>query len=235
MTNIDGGEAERLAPVVPLFDGTARRRGPVFVEDAAPSARGLAGGRRNAVSFSERSDNSDADTDSDTYSEELPSPADPAGVRDRLVRALGRRGMSVAEAGDFLRTAGLDREAAEAILDELQERQWLSDADLAEQLIHQAVSRRGAGRRAVAQVLAKRRIPRDVADVALASMPDDDAERAREFADGKARALSSLPPDVALRRLLGQLQRRGYPGNVAQAAARAALAAVQQPSGPRFR
>lgn len=143
--------------------------------------------------------------------------------------------MSVAEAADFLRALGLDGDTAETIMQDLQERRWLSDADLAEQLVHQAVSRRSAGRREVARVLAKRRIPRDVADAAMAGLPDDDAERAREFAESKVRSLSSLPPETAVRRLVGQLQRRGYPGNVALEAARAALTRAQRPSGPVFR
>ena len=44
----------------------------------------------------------------------------------------------------------------------------------------------------------------------LAELPDDDAERALEFARSKAPGMSRLEPDTALRRLLGQLARRGY-------------------------
>jgi regulatory protein len=39
----------------------------------------------------------------------------------------------------------------------------------------------------------------------------------------KARSMSSLDRDTALRRLVGQLSRRGYGGSVAMTAARQAL------------
>jgi regulatory protein len=62
-----------------------------------------------------------------------------------------------------------------------------------------------------------------VADAALAELPDDDADRALDFARTKARSMSSLDRDTALRRLVGQLSRRGYGGSVAMTAARQAL------------
>src|SRR3546814_2860834 len=87
-----------------------------------------------------------------------------------------------------------------------------------------ATDRKGQGRRAIAQTLTARGIPRDVADAVLAQLPDDDADRALEFARSKARQLERFDHETALRRLMSQLSRRGYPGSVAAAAARAALA-----------
>ncbi|MDF2919273.1 MAG: uncharacterized protein K0S70_3490, partial [Microbacterium sp.] len=96
--------------------------------------------------------------------------------------------------------------------------------------------RRGEGRRAVATTLMKRGIPRDIADAAIAEMPDDDAERALDFARSKARSVGGKDDDAALRRLAGQLARRGYPSSVALSAARQALREVgvgrSRPSRP---
>ena len=94
---------------------------------------------------------------------------------------------------------------------------------------------KGQGRQVIAQSLAKRGVPRDVADAALATLPDDDYERAIEFARGKARSLQSLDRDTALRRLTGQLARRGYGGSIAMTAARTALDEQASGSSVRFR
>ena len=74
-------------------------------------------------------------------------------------------------------------------------------------------------------------MPREDADAALAELPDDDTERALEYARTKAGSLRHLERDVALRRLAGQLARRGYGGSIALTAARAALDESMRPSG----
>ena len=86
------------------------------------------------------------------------------------------------------------------------------------------------------KTLAARGIPRDVADAALEALPDDDAERALEYARSKAGGLRSYDMDTAMRRLMGQLARRGYAGSVASTAARTALTENTGGSGGvRFR
>jgi regulatory protein len=147
-----------------------------------------------------------------------------------LLKKLRTRSLSVSEARGVLREHDLDEAAIERVIASMDEYGYLDDAALAEQLVHAGVDRKGQGRRLIAQTLAKRGIPRDVADAALASLPDDDLERALEFARGKARSLRSLDRDTALRRLSGQLARRGYGGSLAMTAARIAL--DERPSGP---
>jgi len=148
----------------------------------------------------------------------------------RLVRSLGTRGLSVVEARSRL-VQELPRETADAIVERLQRMGALDDARLAEQLIHTSLARKKQGRRAIAQSLSTRGIPREVIDAALAELPDDDAERALEFARGKARQLARYDDDTALRRLVGQLARRGFGGSVGMSAARRALLEVRAPSG----
>ncbi|MFK4835337.1 regulatory protein RecX [Microbacterium sp. ZW T2_14] len=148
-----------------------------------------------------------------------------------LVKKLRGRQLSVAEAKIYLGQYDLDRGAVDEILDAFLERGYLDDARLAEQVVHAGIDRKGQGRQVIAQSLAKRGVPRDVADAALAELPDDDAERALEFARSKAGSLRGLERDVALRRLAGQLARRGYGGSMAFNAARTALEETTRPSG----
>ena len=62
-----------------------------------------------------------------------------------------------------------------------------------------------------------------VVDAALDELPDDEAERALDFARQKARSMGSLDRDAAVRRLHGQLARRGFGGSMAMTAVKQAL------------
>jgi regulatory protein len=142
-----------------------------------------------------------------------------------LLRKLRSRSLSLSEARGVVRgTEGADDVLADEIVDHFVDLGYLDDTTFAEQLAMSAVEKRGEGRRAVAETLRKRGIPRDVAEAALAALPDDDAERALEFARSKVRAVEGVEYEAALRRLAGQLGRRGYPSSVALAASRSALA-----------
>lgn len=153
-----------------------------------------------------------------------------------LLKKLRTRSLSVSEARAVLREHELDEASIEGVLASMHEYGYLDDAALAEQLVHVGVDRKGQGRQLISQTLAKRGIPREVADAALADLPDDDLERALEFARSKARSLRSLDRDTALRRLSGQLARRGYGGSLALTAARIALdEGSTGSSGVRFR
>lgn len=152
-----------------------------------------------------------------------------------LLRKLRGRSLSEREARAVLGDHDLDRTTTDVVIARLIGHGYLDDAKLAEQLIHKAVDRKGQGRRAIAQALAQRGIAREVVDEAMGEMPDDDAERALDFARTKARQLDRLDFDTALRRLIGQLSRRGYPGSVAATAARTALTENGTGGGVRFR
>ena len=99
-----------------------------------------------------------------------------------------------------------------------------SDALLAEQLVHSAVTRKGMGRRAIQQLLVKRGVAREVIESVVAELPDDDGDRALDLARDKARTLVRYDDATAMRRLLGMLARRGFGGSQATAAARTAMA-----------
>ncbi|WP_260838010.1 regulatory protein RecX [Microbacterium sp. SLBN-146] len=153
-----------------------------------------------------------------------------------LLRKLRSRSLSIREARRVVEERDLAPHDVDAVIARVESLGYLDDAALAEQLVHAAVDRKGQGRHVIAQTLNKRGIPRDVADAAIAALPDDDLDRALEFARTKARAMSGLDRDTAIRRLMGQLARRGYGGSIASNAARQALTEVDSaPSGVRFR
>ncbi|QYM66038.1 RecX family transcriptional regulator [Microbacterium sp. Se5.02b] len=144
-------------------------------------------------------------------------------AEESLVRKLRARSLSVSEARQVLRGFELESGIVDDVIDDFCRRGYLDDEALAGVLVVSGVERKGQGRVALSRALAQRGIPRDVIDGALDELPDDDDERALDFARGKARSLSRLDHDTALRRLVGQLSRRGYNGSVAMKAAKAAL------------
>ena len=211
-----GGE-EKLAPVVPLFGGTTPdpQEQPVDDTDApeqwhmtwrADSTR--AGSRASATSVTDagspEADLQEADDDGD-------ASAVARRAETRLARALAARGLSEREARDRLRRDGVEQNDVEEIIERLMAVGALDDRVLAEQIVYQSVT------------LSKRGISRDEIDIALEALPDDDYERALEFAQGKAPSLARLDRDTALRRLIGQLSRRGYGGSLAMSVAKQAL------------
>lgn len=243
MTEARGGESERLAPVTPLFgDGdAARTRGQI---EPGPSARHPARGTASDVMPRLRALLTDAERAGATveprfaahgrsHDVEPGQAPDSAAIRaaaeELLVRKLRARSLSISEARMILKGyesqgSRLPAEQIDDILDAFCGRGYLDDAVLAGHLVTSGSERKGQGRVALSRALAQRGIPRDIIDAALDELPDDDAERALEYARTKARAMSRLDPDTALRRLVGQLARRGYGGSVAMTAAKRALA-----------
>ncbi|UWF78360.1 MULTISPECIES: regulatory protein RecX [Microbacterium] len=276
------GDAERLAPVIPIFgrraaasDTGARSRGSGGgAADAENSAdvdgaanRADVGGTANRTAADGAASGGGAPVSSrhpafsggatqaarprlralrpheDPATLEPAATAAAAGDADHtdeevrwhaeevLVRRLRARALSVAEARAILADTGLDDRRIDEIIDEFTARRYLDDRTLAGHLVTSGSERKGQGRLALARTLSQRGIPREIIDEALAALPDDEAERALEFARTKARGMTGLEPDTALRRLLGQLARRGYAGSVAMTAARTALRETGGPQG----
>ena len=243
-----GGESsdDGLAPVIPLFGSRepARERGAAarpgawhttWSEDVSDDARdrrddgGGTGDRSGAPSDAPERRSHGVSFDG-ASSDEHRVPA----AEKLLLRRLRGRSLSIVEARAVLAQADLEAHEVDGVIDDFQRRGYLDDRALAEQIVHIGVDRKGQGRQAIAMTLSSRGIPRDVADAALTAMPDDEAERALDYAASKARSLRDLDHNTALRRLVGQLARRGYSGSVALAAARQALASSRASSGVRF-
>jgi regulatory protein len=222
MTAREGDGGERLAPVTYL-------PGAAPVDDAVV---------RWAIPLeaAHASDGSDADAVERSIVADEADAADAAvEAEEALARRLRRSALSEREARTFLMQKGVEAVVAEAVVARFTDRGWIDDAVLAEQLVYAGTSRKGQGRRAIAQTLSARGIARDVIDDALANLPDDDGERALEYARTKAHGLRSYDLDTAMRRLMGQLARRGYGGSVASNAARTALTEQRSGGGVQFR
>jgi regulatory protein len=229
----DGGERDSLAPVIPLFGGPLPENPGDGGEQSAPDEGAQAAVWNATWAETPAHALSVVDTD-DTGDDD--STAQREAAANSLLRKLRSRSLSLREARSVLVQTDLPADQVDDVTDAFVRRGYLDDAALAEQLMHAAVDRKGQGRQVIAQTLAKRGIPRDVADAAIDELPDDDADRALEYARTKARSLASLDHDTALRRLMGQLARRGYPGSVAMNAAKLALSeAGSSRSGVRFR
>lgn len=237
------GIADRLAPVIPLFSAKSGSETPVSEpEEGTPSdrhpARGAAERRTAPRLRALRPHAEPSASDADAASTPAPDPDETRKVAEEaLVRKLRTRSLSVSEARGVLKGFAIESSQIDDVIDDFCRRGYLDDAILAGHLVTSGVERKGLGRVALSRALAQRGIPRDVISAALDEVPDDDAERALEFARTKARSLSRLDHETALRRLVGQLSRRGYNGSVAMAAARTALteATFGQPSsGVRF-
>lgn len=221
MTEANGGERDALAPVIPLFGNRGQQNAdPADDAESRPWHATWIGDRPE----SERTAARAAHPATGNVPIVVPVEDDdtPAMAERVLLRKLRTRSLSVREARSVLGEHDLDEATSDGIIDRFVSLGYLDDFALAEQLIDKATSRKAQGRQAVAQTLAQRGIPREVVDEALALLPDDEAERALEFARSKARGLADVERDAALRRLAGQLARRGY-GAVALSAARQAL------------
>ena len=215
MSTDSGSGGEHLAPVIPLF-GQGLSAEPTWRstwdDDTDERSNGLRGvGEMSIPEVAPDVDEGDQ------------AGVDDAAVENEVLRKLRARQLSESEVRAVIRSHNLDEQSLDALVRGLRRHGYLDDAAMAEQLVRSAVERKGQGRQVIAQTLAKRGIPRDVADAALAALPDDDSERALEFARTKARSMSRLDHDTALRRLVGQLARRGYPSSVSMTAARQAL------------
>lgn len=221
----DGGE-DRLAPVIPLFGGRVKPASELGADDDeadAPTAITHEAPPHHRARAAESTE---------PEGDDLAQRAEEA-----LVRKLRAKSLSVSEARQVLRGHDLDQAGIDDVIDRFCERGYLDDALLAEHLVISGVERKGLGRVALSRALSQRGVPREIIDTALGDLPDDDAERALEYARTKARSLSRLDFDTALRRLMGQLARRGYGGSVASNAARTALSEASlgaSPNGVRF-
>lgn len=221
--------SEPLAPVIPLFGDRS----------AAPTGRRTAAGSGDDVAATE--DQWHTSWTAEEVSVAPETPGDDAATERRedaekhLLKKLRTRSLSEREARSFLREYTLDEPSTQYVIDSMLRLGYLDDRRLAEQLIHAGTTRKGQGRQAIGQALAQRGIARDVADEALGELVNDDAERALEFARQKARSMHGLDRETAVRRLTGQLARRGY-GSVALSAARQALSETTAPrvGGVRF-
>lgn len=161
-----------------------------------------------------------------------PAASSPAAAKERALRLLAVRSRSRAELARRLRMAGFDPGDVEAALDDLEAVGLVDDERFARDLAADQVGRRRSGRRAALVALRRAGIAPDLAERSVdEAAGGGEEERADELARARARRLGGLPPEVAYRRLVGFLQRRGYDGATARDASRRALEELAGPVG----
>jgi regulatory protein len=150
---------------------------------------------------------------------------------DRALGLLAVRPRSRRELELRLLRAGFDRDEVAQELERLSAVGLVDDRRFAESFAEHAVGTKLAGRRAVVAALSARGVDRATIERTLAQVPGGEADRAVELARLRATRLTGLPPEVAARRLVGFLARRGYEAGVARRAAAAALGLEGDGSG----
>ncbi|KAB2317819.1 recombination regulator RecX [Betaproteobacteria bacterium SCN1] len=131
---------------------------------------------------------------------------DPASLRERALGYLARREHSRSELTRKLEAAGFASEAVEPVLDEFEEKGWLSDRRFAESWI--ADHRARHGRIRLAYDLRQRGVNETLIETALAANPDGELERARLVWEKKFGIPPRDPAEKA--RQMRFLQGRGF-------------------------
>jgi len=134
----------------------------------------------------------------------------------RLLEAAPR---SRHQLGERLARRGVAPEVAERVLDRFVEVGLLDDAAYAGMLVRSRRASRGLAPRALALELRRAGIDEETAAAALADLEveqdESDEEVATRLVRRRLRSMRGLEDDVALRRLVGMLARKGYPPSFA--------------------
>jgi regulatory protein len=120
--------------------------------------------------------------------------------------------------------AGFEADEVADVLARLEGVGLVDDEDFARRFAEHQFGSRLAGARAVAGALAAKGIAQATIASALSEAEDDESSRAERLARARAARMSALEPAKAFARLVSLLTRRGYPFDVARAAALRALA-----------
>jgi regulatory protein len=162
------------------------------------------------------------------------APADPAAppedpeevARQILLRRLTERPRSRAELAKSLAKRRVPDDVATRVLDRFTEVGLIDDAAFARSWVESRQRGRGLASRALAHELRTKGIDRQTAQEALGTLdPDDERQVAARLVRRKLPSMARQPPQVARRRLVGMLARKGYPAGLAMAVVSDELAA----------
>ena len=145
-------------------------------------------------------------------------------TKEIALKALDRRAYGRVELANYLARKGAPEEAVDRVLGRFEEVGLLDDAAFAKQWVDSRYRGRKLPRRTLVAELHRKGLDADVIAEAVAPIDRDaEARVAAELAAAKARSLAGQPYEIALRRLVGVLGRRGYAGDLAWQAAKEAL------------
>src|SRR5512139_1220938 len=138
------------------------------------------------------------------------STPEPGELRERALRLLARREHSRAELARKLAQAGFDEAGIAALLDEFEQKNWLSDRRFAESWVADHRARSGSVK--LAFELRQRGVGDDIIESVLGDNRDSELERAREVWKKK---FGWPPVDGAEKaRQMRFLQGRGFTSSV---------------------
>lgn len=206
---IDSGVASMIETGVrPVVQGD-------FAARVSPASGPLEGGADTGAPDKQEIDDPESD------------PADEAPGRtahEDGVRILGRRARSSGELREELARLDHGADEIETVVDEFTRSLYLDDLGLARTLTEKLRHTKRASRSQIRVKLQARRLPGDVIETAIGELDsDEEFELLRQTARDRAAKLGGLERQVAERRLLGFLARRGWSGEPAMRAARDAL------------
>jgi regulatory protein len=137
---------------------------------------------------------------------------------DRAVSAalnfLSFRPRSRREIENYLRQRKLEDDTASAVIARLERAGLLDDRDFARFWVENRLTFRPRGTRALRAELAQKGIDREITEEAVGSIEDEEPI-ALEVARKKVKSYAALDDREFFRRMLGHLQRRGFPYSVA--------------------
>lgn len=150
---------------------------------------------------------------------------DPAAAaHDICLRLLTARPRSRAELATALGRKGIEPDVADQVLGRLGDVGLVDDSAFAEMVVQSGHRHRLLGKRALSAELRRRGVQDETAGEAVAAIDSADEEQAaRQLVERKLRAMSGLDDATRVRRLVGVLARRGYPGGLAYRVVREAL------------
>jgi regulatory protein len=202
--NLAVGDAERPVTPSPVVEARTEEgaRAPVS-KPRTGRAKGNRRGRRSAEPPAE------GEVD-------LGPEADPESVgRKILLDQLTGRARSRADLAKKLAERNVPDDVALGLLDRFEEVGLIDDAAFAREWVAQRQEGRGLARRALAQELRRKGIDDELAREALDTVdPEDEVEAARLLVQRKLRSMRGLDQQVAIRRLVGMLARKGYSSGV---------------------
>jgi regulatory protein len=154
-------------------------------------------------------------------------PADPReAAREVALELLAARPRTRAELASALRKRGIAGEVVDEVLDRYDEVGIIDDAAFAKAWVTSRHHGRGLARRALAGELHRKGVAAGDVGAALDELdPATEEHTARDLVARKLRAgPAAASPDVAFRRLVGLLARKGYPAGLAIRVVKEALA-----------
>jgi regulatory protein len=157
---------------------------------------------------------------------DLGPDADPESVaRTIVLTRLTSRARSRKELADALAQRDVPTEVAIRVLDRFEEVGLVDDAGFAKEWARSRQQTRGLSARALRYELHGKGVGAEQVDEALDDLgPDADRHAAEAVVRRKLRSVASLPPDMARRRLMSALARKGFGAGLSADVVREALA-----------